>query len=375
MPGPVAADVQPHTLPARQYGGMWLVAKDVDRWSSEGRAPAVARVIGFTGFGGRRAGDVLAVTPGGEHAGGLLGGAADEEVLAAATRVGAGAGAPAEIVEVVVGDKDAVEAGLACGGLARVLVQDAGSLPDGFWSRLSERRPVALATVVRGGDAPGAPAVGSAMAVVPPPQRVEGGTEAEATRVEQLGHVDLEELAFAAAYELLSRPGEPVRVLEHEAGEVVVEAFVPPCRLVVVGDRVGLSEAIGRQAGLLGWDCDVEPELEPSLEAVGSLGPGDAVVVLSHDRDLDIPVLAAALHGDAYVGALGSRHTQATRRERLAALGFDEELVDRIHGPVGLDLGARTPEETALAICAEILAGRGGRNAASLRSGDGPING
>ena len=106
------------------------------------------------------------------------------------------------------------------------------------------------------------------------------------------------------------------------------------------------------------------------------LRPSDALVVLSHDPAVDTPALAAALRsGEPYVGALGSRHTQSARRQRLAAIGVPDAACDRIHGPVGLDLGARTPEEVALAVCAEILAHRSGRDAASLRAGTGPING
>ncbi len=363
---------------------MWAVAEDVVRWSGEGKAPAVARVVAFTGFGGRRAGEVLAVAAsGGDRTGALLGGSADQEVLAAALHLGLDGRPQAEVLEVAVGDREAVDAGLACGGLARVLVQDAGSLPDSLWERLVARRPVALATVVRRGAREGAPPVGSAMVVVPAP-RTTGetagssagdGADGDPELGPRLGDLDLEERAVATATELLARPGEPVRLVAHEAGDLVVEAFVPPCRLVVVGDSSALADAIGRQAELLDWDCDVVPDLGGSLDAVSRLGSGDAVVVLSHDPDLDTPVLAAAVAGDAYVGALGSRHTQAARRERLGALGIEAAQVERVHGPVGLDLGARVPEETALAICAEILATRNGRNAASLRAGAGPING
>lgn len=107
-----------------------------------------------------------------------------------------------------------------------------------------------------------------------------------------------------------------------------------------------------------------------------ALGPADGLVVLSHDPLVAIPTLQAALTGEAgYVGALGSRTTQANRRTRLLAAGLDDAEIDRIHGPVGLDLGARTPEETAVAICAEMIAHRSGRTAASLTGGRGPING
>jgi xanthine dehydrogenase accessory factor len=99
------------------------------------------------------------------------------------------------------------------------------------------------------------------------------------------------------------------------------------------------------------------------------------VAVLSHDAAVDTPALAAALASDAtYVAALGSARTQAARRQRLLRLGVSEADLGRIHGPAGLDLGARTPAEIALAISAELLAIRSGRAGASLRGREAPIN-
>jgi xanthine dehydrogenase accessory factor len=333
---------------------MWNVANDVARWRAEGGDAAVARAVSFSGLAGRRPGEALAVGPDGERAGTLLGGSADAAVSGAALRVGGDF--PIELLDVAVGDSEAVDAGLACGGIARVIVQDAASIPDLLWSSLIERRPVALATVV--GSAP-APALVLAGGVV------DGDLEP----------AELRELVVDAARELLAGGREATRTVEHGSTSVLVEAFVPLHRLLVVSEPGVIADALTAQAGLLGWEAIVSGDLEESLAAVGELTAGDALVVLTHDHDIDCAVLAAALAGDAFVGALGSRNTQRRRQERLAELGVGEELRARIHGPVGLDLGARVPPETALAICAEILAVRSGRDAASLSAGSGPING
>jgi xanthine dehydrogenase accessory factor len=103
----------------------------------------------------------------------------------------------------------------------------------------------------------------------------------------------------------------------------------------------------------------------------------DAVCVLTHDAKFDVPALQAALHTDAgYIGAMGSRRTHAERLRRLREVGVDEAGLARVRAPVGLDLGARTPEETAVSICAEIIADRTGRSdPRPLSQTDGPIHG
>src|SRR5690606_30797554 len=106
------------------------------------------------------------------------------------------------------------------------------------------------------------------------------------------------------------------------------------------------------------------------------LGPRDAVCVLTHDHKFDVPAIKAALATSVgYLGAMGSRRTHAERLERLVEAGVDpSELAARLHSPIGLDLGARTPEETAVSICAEIIALRTGRQARSLGRTEGPIH-
>jgi xanthine dehydrogenase accessory factor len=112
------------------------------------------------------------------------------------------------------------------------------------------------------------------------------------------------------------------------------------------------------------------------LGRVGAhLGARDAVCVLTHDHKFDVPAVVAALETDVgYIGAMGSRRTHDERLERLRAEGVSDAALARLMSPIGLDLGARTPDETAIAICAEIIARRTGRPVPSLRDGDGPIH-
>jgi xanthine dehydrogenase accessory factor len=105
------------------------------------------------------------------------------------------------------------------------------------------------------------------------------------------------------------------------------------------------------------------------------LGPRDAVCVLTHDHKFDVPAILAAVRTRVgYVGAMGSRRTHAQRVDRLRDAGLGDDDIARVLSPIGLDLGARTPEETAISICAEIIALRTGRVAPSLRDADGPIH-
>ena len=112
------------------------------------------------------------------------------------------------------------------------------------------------------------------------------------------------------------------------------------------------------------------------LAKVGpDLGPRDAVCVLTHDPKFDVPAIVSALTtGAGYLGAMGSRRTNEGRLERLRDAGVPEAEIARVMSPIGLDIGARTPEETAISICAEIIASRTGRPSQSLRGTSGPIH-
>ncbi len=176
------------------------------------------------------------------------------------------------------------------------------------------------------------------------------------------------------------------RLLEHDGRKVFAELYGPPPRLLVYG-AVDTAESLCALARPLGWHTIVADArgrfaTEERMPSAGELivgwpddvlervrpDFGTAIVVLTHDDKFDVPLLAAALVTEAfYVGALGSRRNQARRRERLLELGVPEDDLARIHGPAGLDVGASTPAETALAILAEIIAVRTGRSGGSLR--------
>jgi xanthine dehydrogenase accessory factor len=250
-------------------------------------------------------------------------------------------------VTVEIHGKAVVEAGLSCGGQADVLVQPADALPVALWDALAGRTPVAVVT----------PAAG-------PPVVVTGS----ATPPSEAGP-----LAGLAA-EVLASGHSAVRSVEVGGAQVLVEAWVPPPRLVVVGDG-DLVDALTSQAALLGWGATSIERSDGLDDALAWAGGSAALVVLSHDPHVDVPALRLALEsGVGYVGAMGSRRTQSRRLERLAADGVDRALLDAIHRPVGLDLGGRSAPEVALAICAEILAARTGRDGRSLRDRTGPIH-
>ncbi|MCR9096535.1 MAG: XdhC family protein [bacterium] len=172
-------------------------------------------------------------------------------------------------------------------------------------------------------------------------------------------------------------------VAETDEGRVFVHPFNPPLRLAIVG-AVHIAQHLAELAGRLGYDVTVvDPRRgfltearfpgvtldarwpDAALEAFG-LDARSAVVTLSHDSKIDEPALSVALRSSAfYVGALGSRRTQAKRRERLLEAGLGAVDLERIHGPVGLDLGAKSPAEIALSVAAELTATLRDRSAAS----------
>jgi xanthine dehydrogenase accessory factor len=181
-----------------------------------------------------------------------------------------------------------------------------------------------------------------------------------------------------------------------ESVSIFIESFAPPPKMLIFG-AVDFTAALVRVAKVLGYHvtvCDARAVFATAerfpqadvvearwpdklLERVGaSLGVRDVVCVLTHDNKFDVPAIASALKTEVgYIGVMGSRKTHENRTLRLREAGVNEEEFQRIMSPIGLDLGARTPEETAISICAEIIALRTGRNAPNLKEGDGPIHG
>ncbi|MCX4528076.1 MULTISPECIES: XdhC family protein [unclassified Streptomyces] len=324
------------------------LAQTARQWAVEGRGGFLARPVTEQGFGPRDPAGAVLIDPRGECVGALYRGVFDAELVAEAGAMRDGE--TARVCEVSVGAGEAVEARLTCGGQAEILLQPLESVPAAWWellaegvgvalvTRLNERADHAVSEVVRATDEPGSDS-----------ERRAG--ELLATR----------------------RPGRDA--LYGGSGLVLVEAY-PSAPYVVIGGGGELGEVIARQAGLLGWEAVVVTETAQAEKVLAARRDAACLAMLSHDPEFDVPTLRTALAlGIPYVGALGSRRTTARRREGLLAAGVSEARLETVHGPIGLDLGAQTPAETALAICAEMLAVLGGRDARGVRDADGPLRG
>lgn len=320
---------------------MYEIAQRVRAWVADGRTVLIGQVVATRGFSSRDPGAALAWT-GNDSVGSLM--PVVDRMLVGSTEC-------ARLVDVSVSDDDAVAAGLSCGGRASVLVQQATAYPEELWTRLAAREPLCLVTELRDGSAS--------------PTRVFGPRDVR----------DAAQIPGAQDVPRLFTRGTSATSLV-SAGDVSIAAVVlwPPTSLVVVGDG-NIASALSDAAALLGWTSAVVNDAPSAVEIAGSLTGSDAVVVLSHDRTVDVPALTAVLQSEVgYVGGLGSRGTQAARRDGLLALGVPEEQLDRIHGPAGLDVDAHTPAEIAVSIVAEILAARAGASGGSLSRRPGPVH-
>ncbi|MFJ8057320.1 XdhC family protein [Streptomyces sp. NPDC096142] len=329
------------------------LADTARRWAAEGHGGVLARPITEQGFGPRHPADALLFDADGRCHGTLYRGVFDEHLAAEAAALTAGH--TAAVREVSVHDDEVERAGLTCGGQAEILLQPLDTVPAHWWDLLAEGADAALVTRL---DETQTQAVST---VVTP-----GGPDGTVPQ----GPVQ----AVERARELLvrRRAGRDARFTD--AGLVLIESFPAVPHLVIAGGGE-LAELLVAQAHVLGWQATVTATAEDAVGLLTEHPAAACLIVLSHEREVDIPVLRTALTtGIAYVGALGSRRTQGRRAEALARAGLDEEHIARVHGPIGLDLGARTPAETALAVCAEVLAALDGRVAQVLREGSGPIN-
>lgn len=334
---------------------MQSIAAIAEAWITQRRTGAIARVIGAEGLGPRPTDDLLIIDAAGRTGGALLAGAAQPEVIKAAHDL-LESGANHTVVSLDIDSVDATAAGLTCGGVVDILVQRLDSIPTELWDTLAAGRPAALVTLL-GGDAP-------AMMVRP------GGAT-----IGSLGQSGFDTMAQAEAEPMLTHPGPSRTRIKVGTVELVIESWNPVPRLLIVGAS-DLSIALTRQVELLGWTATTTVGAESALAATAELSVADVVIVIDHDPFVATPVLAAALQrGIGYVGALGSRRTQQQRREHLTDLGVRTLEIERLHGPTGLDIGPRTPAETAVSIVAEIIAVRSARTGAPLATTAGRISG
>jgi len=370
------------------------VIGEIDRWQRAGLRVAVARVVGVEGSGPRDPGATMAVSEAGEVAGSISGGCVEGAVVTEALEAMAQGGARRRTYGY--SDTEAFAVGLTCGGTLHVLVDpDLPSVYEELRRALADHEPVALATVVEledeGNDVSGEIALGASLLVH------DGGLVDGTLGIPSLDAVVRRDAAGALASGLSTTRhyGRCGEARQRSVG-VFLEVFAPPPRLVIFG-AVDFTAALVKVAKVLGYHvtvCDARPVFatrarfptadevlaerpERHLDAMGgSLGPRDAVCVLTHDPKFDVPALVAALGtATGYIGAMGSRRTHADRLARLHEVGVSDETMRRVMAPIGLDIGARTPEETAVAICAEIIAQRAGKSVPSLRDRSGPIHG
>jgi xanthine dehydrogenase accessory factor len=360
------------------------VLADMERMGRGGRPVALARVVGLEGSGPRDPGATMVVSAEGEVAGSVSGGCVEGAVLTEALEVLQGNLTP-KLSTFGYSDDDAFAVGLSCGGTIHVFIEPLDPLVlDQLRPALASGSPIALATVVSGPD------IGSHLIVAP-------GRPAVGT----LGNPDLDRvverdtLGELEAGRSGTRHYGPAGEARQDDVAVFIESFAPPPRMVIFG-AVDFTAALLRVAKFLGYHvtvCDARAVFAtkqrfPLADEVvvdwpdrylrsagGGLGPRDAVCVLTHDAKFDVPAIQAALAtGVGYIGAMGSRRTHSARVDRLLEAGVSSAELGRVMSPIGLDLGSRTPEETAISICAEIIAQRTGREAPSLRDVEGPIH-
>ena len=331
------------------------VLDDIARWLADGASDiALATVLTTWGSAPRKAGAKLAFTAGGAAiSGSVSGGCVEGAVIEAGGEVLAD-GRP-RLLRFGVADETAWGVGLACGGTIEVFVErlDVGAY-EAARRWIESGTGGALLTAVAGPEA----LVGG-KAIVERGQAVAGTLAAT---------LDATTLALADT----ARAAQ--RVTAAGGLELLIDPFRPPLALVIVGGA-HIAVALARLARVLGYRTVVIdprrafgsaarfPEVDRLVQAWPEkalaeepLTAESAVVTLSHDPKIDDPALRLALDSDAfYVGALGSRKTHAARRDRLAAMGFSDAQLARIHAPIGLDIGADNPEEIALAIMAEVV--------------------
>ena len=372
------------------------VLQPLAEWWRRGEAVGMATVVATFRSAPRPPGASMLVGADGSAVGSVSGGCVEGAVYDLAQTVVA-EGRP-RLHRYGVSDDDAFEVGLTCGGILDVYVEkvDQETFPElgEVVDDLEHDRPVAVATVV---DHPDPDRIGGRMFVRP-------GADGSVTSTGSLGTPRIDDAVRDDALGLLAAGHSAVLTYGPEGerrGEgmrVFVWGFAPPPRMIVFG-AIDFAAAVARMSGFLGYHvtvCDARPVFAtatrfPSADEVvvswphkylqaeadaGRLDGRTVLCVLTHDPKFDVPLLEVALTLPevGYIGAMGSRRTHDDRLARLREAGVDEKALERLASPIGLDLGARTPEETAVSIAAEIIAQRWGGGGERLAALEGRIH-
>ncbi|MFI6897329.1 XdhC family protein [Streptomyces sp. NPDC050256] len=365
------------------------IAEELDRWAGQGRDFAVATVVAVGGSAPRQPGAALAVDRDGTAIGSVSGGCVEGAVYELCQQALDDGMTVRE--RFGYSDETAFAVGLTCGGVIDILVtpvradDPARPVFAAALAAASRGQAAALARITEGP----AELLGRPLLVHPDGSH-EGGLG---------GHPALDRTAVAETRAMLdagrtgtltigadgSQCGQPLTLL--------VESSVPPPRMIVFG-AIDFASALVRAGKFLGYHvtvCDARPVFATKARfpdadelvvdwphrylATTGVDARTVLCVLTHDAKFDVPLLEAALKLPvAYVGAMGSRRTHLERNDRLREVGVTERELARLHSPIGLDLGARTPEETALSIAAEIVAERRGGSGVPLTGAHTPIH-
>ncbi len=396
-------------------------------WWRRDQVVGMATVVGTWRSAPRPAGASMLLGPGGEAVGSVSGGCVEGAVYELSGEV-LESGVPA-LQRYGISDDDAFSVGLTCGGILDVFVEkvDRTTFPElgEVADDVAAGRPVAVCTVIEHpdpavvgrhvvvrpelgegtGDLPGggSSAEGSAAGSTPGSTAGSSGAAIVASAAGSLGSQRMDDAVSDDARGLLAAGRSetltygPDGERRGEGMRVFVSSFAPKPRMLVFG-AIDFAAAVARMGVFLGYHvtvCDARPVFatrsrfrdadEVVVEwphrylaaqaAAGAIDTRTVLAVLTHDPKFDVPLLEVALTLDvAYIGAMGSRRTHDDRLERLRAAGVDEAQLARLSSPIGLDLGARTPEETAVSIAAEIIALRWGGDGGRLGERVGPIH-
>jgi xanthine dehydrogenase accessory factor len=315
------------------------------RWAADGTAVATATVVSTERSAPRDPGAVLAVSESGEVAGSVTGGCVEPAVFEEAREVLAGG--TARLRTYGIAEEEAFEVGLPCGGTVHIFVDALDpSVAEQLARAVADERPVARVVPVSG------PHAGAERLVF-----------ADETPDDEVGRVAQELLAAGAT-----------SLVEVEDEQIFVDSFAPRPSMYVFGavDHAAAVAEIGRFLGYRVTVCDarakfVTPERFPAVDELvvewpdrflerASVDERTAICVLTHDHKFDVPLLKVALASNAgYIGAMGSRRTTEERAELLRAEGVGDEDLARVHAPIGLRIGARTPREVAVAVAGELI--------------------
>jgi len=371
------------------------VMDDLLGWWRDGRTVAMGTVVATWRSAPRPAGAAMLVGPGGEAVGSVSGGCVEGAVYELGNEVMA-SGSPV-LQRYGVSDDEAFAVGLTCGGILDVFVErvDRASFPglDELAADIDAGRPVAVCTVV---EHPDASLLGRRLVVRPEESHTPVLGTFGSERFDAAVADDARGLLAGGRTETLGYGPDGER--RGEGARVFVSSFAPRPRMIVFG-AIDFAAALARVGSFMGYRvtvCDARPVFAtvsrfPDADEVvvdwphrylaaeaeaGRVDGRTVLAVLTHDPKFDVPVLEVALRLPevAYVGAMGSRRTHDDRLARLREAGLADAELARLSSPIGLDLGARTPEETAVSIAAEIVAFHWGGAGSSLSGTSGPIH-